>query len=255
MVILLSPAKTLDMDNVATLDRSTQPAFLDDSEKLVKKLARMSRSSIGELMKLSPQLADLNYNRYKDWSLPFTDKNARTALDAFQGDVYRGLDAASFNKTEVKFAQKHLRILSGLYGLLRPLDLMQAYRLEMGTRWEIDKKTKNLYAYWGDKITLAINETLKANKNDLVVNLASNEYFKAVNTNILTGELITPVFKQLKGEEYKNIAIFSKIARGQMTAFMVKSRIKDKESLKAFDVDGYAFNEPLSNDAEFVFTR
>ena len=255
MLIVLSPAKTLDYEVVVPKELATQPEFLEDSEILVKKLSKMSRTKLGELLHVSPQLADLNYGRYKEWTQPFTTDNAKTAIHVFKGGVYQGLVVEHFKKNDLKFAQKQLRILSGLYGLLRPLDLMQAYRLEMGTKWAIDAKTKNLYAFWDDKITVSLNESLKATKSKQLVNLASNEYFKSVNTKLLEAEVVTPVFKDWKKDQFKVISFFAKKARGQMAAYIIQNRIKKVEDLKGFDVDGYGFNAQLSEGNELVFTR
>ena len=255
MLLVVSPAKTLDHESELPLEESqfTQPEMLKDSQVLVKQLRDFSPAQIGSLMKLSDKLAVLNSTRFEQWKKPFTAKNARPAVYAFKGDVYTGLDAYSLSKQDMAFAQKHMRMLSGLYGLLKPLDLMQAYRLEMGTKLE-NERGKDLYAFWGDKITEALNADLKA-KGDVLINLASNEYFKSVSKKTLNAEIITPVFKDEKNGQYKVISFYAKKARGMMAAYIIKNRIKKADGIKDFDVAGYAFNEAASNEKEWVFMR
>ncbi|GGY33844.1 UPF0246 protein YaaA [Bacterioplanes sanyensis] len=254
MLTLLSPAKTLDFDTPPTTDQATQPRFLDDSAALVDELKQLSPDDIGQLMKLSPKLADLNAQRFADWQLPFTAENAKAAILAFKGDVYTGLEAETFDESQLAFAQQHLRMLSGLYGVLRPLDLMQPYRLEMGTKFA-NQRGKDLYAFWGDRITQSLNEELAQHDNAVVVNLASNEYFKAVKPKQLQAELITPNFKDEKNGQFKIISFYAKKARGMMAAYMVRNTIDTPEALKAFDVAGYRFSEEDSRDNEWVFKR
>ncbi len=252
MLMLVSPAKTLDYDTPLPIKDFTQPEMLDDAQELIDQLKSLSPKDVANLMGLSDKLAHLNTTRFQHWQLPFNADNARPAIYAFKGDVYTGLDAYSLNKSDMKFAQQHLRMLSGLYGLLKPLDLMQAYRLEMGTKYT-NSRGKNLYEFWGDSITEKLNAQL-GNK-DVLLNLASNEYFKAVNKKTLNAQIITPVFKDEKNGQYKIISFYAKKARGMMAAFVIKNRIKKIEDIKAFDVAGYEFNEAASTSKEWVFTR
>ncbi|UHQ53933.1 peroxide stress protein YaaA [Microbulbifer sp. YPW16] len=254
MLIVISPAKTLDYDSeIPELD-TTQPEFLRDSATLVKELRALGPQDISSLMKISDKLGVLNYDRFQQWKRPFTDRNARPALLAFKGDVYTGLEAETMGKRDFNYAQKHLRMLSGLYGLLRPLDLMQPYRLEMGTRFA-NSRGKNLYEFWDGKITAALNEQLQGLKSRELVNLASNEYFKAVKPKQLEAEVITPHFRDLKNGEYKMISFFAKKARGMMSRWAIDKRVKKAAELKDFDVAGYAYNAGLSNGNDWVFTR
>ncbi len=254
MLTVISPAKKLDYDTPAEGVAVTQPDLLKQSRKLNKILREYSELDIMELMHVSNNIASLNVERNHSWKTPFNEKNAKPAVLAFKGDVYQGLDAESLNKNDMKFTQNHLRILSGLYGVLRPLDLMQAYRLEMGTKLPNDNG-KNLYEFWGSTVTDKLNEELSSHKTQTLVNLASNEYFKVVKKKELDGEIITPAFKERKNGDFKMIGIFAKKARGLMTRFMIKNRIDQAEDLKEFDLDGYAFNETLSTDTNWVFTR
>ncbi|MEC7547791.1 MAG: peroxide stress protein YaaA [Thalassolituus sp.] len=254
MLTLLSPAKTLDFDTPPVTDQHSTPDYLDDSAELIDVLRKYSPDDIAGLMKLSPKLAELNVQRYSDWQLPFPDGQAKAAVLAFKGDVYTGLDADSMSKQDLDYAQGHLRILSGLYGLLRPLDLILPYRLEMGTRLDNDRG-KDLYAFWGDKITDALNELTRESGITTIVNLASNEYFKSVKKKQLEAELITPVFKDEKNGKYKIISFYAKKARGLMAAYQITERIEDAQALKDFDVAGYRFSEEESSDTEWVFKR
>lgn len=253
MHVVISPAKTLDFETPWKLD-STQPAFLDDSQLLIKQLRKLPAHKIGDLMSISEKLSILNAERFLNWHLPFTPDNAKPAILAFRGDVYTGLDADSFGKKDFAFAQEHLRILSGLYGLLRPLDLIQPYRLEMGTGF-VNSRGKNLYDFWQDKITESLNAELIAHKKPTLINLASNEYWSAVKPAKLNAEVITPIFKDAKNGEYKIISFFAKKARGMMAAYIIKNRIKKPDELKGFDTDGYQFNLSLSKGNNWVFTR
>jgi len=253
MKIIISPAKNLKTEFENKFTESTQPTFLDDSEYLIKKLRKLSKKKIGDLMKISPALSELNYNRYESWNLPFTDKNALPALYIFAGEVYRGMDVATFTKKDLKVANESLRILSGLYGLLKPSDLIQPYRLEMGTRLEITSKTKGLYKFWGNKLTDKLNEAFK--KDDVLVNLASKEYFKAVDFSLINAKVITCTFKDNKNGVYKSLMAYGKLARGFMTRFIIKNNLKKVEHLKTFAEEGYIFNPKFSNEDEFVFTR
>jgi uncharacterized protein len=254
MLAIISPAKTLDFETPWKLKTSSQPEFLQDSQLLIDLLRKLPATRIGELMSISEKLSVLNADRFLNWHLPFTPENAKPAILAFRGDVYTGLDADSFSTKDFNFAQKHLRILSGLYGLLRPLDLIQAYRLEMGTGF-INSRGKNLYEFWGDKITEQFNSELSGQKNPTIINLASNEYWSVVKPEKLQAEIITPIFKDSKNGQYKIISFFAKKARGLMSAFIIKNQIKNSNDLKAFDLEGYAFNKKMSVDNEWVFTR
>lgn len=254
MLMLISPAKTLDFETPAVTRNSSQPDFLEQSQLLIDELRPLSPADISDLMSISDKLGVLNYERFLNWHTPFDTGNAKQALLAFKGDVYTGLDAGSFKAADFKFAQKHLRILSGLYGLLRPLDLMQPYRLEMGTKFA-NSGGNNLYEFWGEQITDAINAQLAKNKSELLVNLASNEYYKAVKPKLLNADIITPVFKDLKGGKYKIISFYAKKARGLMAAHIIKNTITDAEQLKGFDAEGYGYNAAMSTAREWVFTR
>lgn len=254
MLTLLSPAKTLDFETPSTSPEHSQPQFLEHSAELVDTLKVYSPDELGNLMKLSPALSELNAQRYYDWCLPFSTDNAKSAVLAFKGDVYTGLQADTFNNKQLLFAQQHVRILSGLYGVLRPLDLMQPYRLEMGTRLQ-NHRGKDLYAFWGDIITDYLNAELKEHKSQVVVNLASSEYFKSVKSKQLIGELITPVFKDEKNGQFKIISFYAKKARGLMAAYLVKNNIDAADELKCFDTAGYRFSEEESTASDWVFKR
>lgn len=254
MLLVISPAKTLDFESALPPHRATQPAFLAEAEALASVLRRKSRPELAELMGLSEKLANLNWRRYREWSTPFTEDNARAALFAFKGDVYTGFDLPSYGAAELRFAQKHLRILSGLYGLLRPLDLIQPYRLEMGTALKT-KAGKNLYEYWGGALTSAANAALKRSGDATLVNLASKEYFSALQPDRIAGRVVTPVFKDLKKDGYRIVSFFAKKARGMMCDYAIRHALEDPEALKDFDGGGYAYRPDLSDDAEWVFTR
>lgn len=254
MLILISPAKSLDFETPSSIQNYSEARFLKESNALIKQLRKFSTDEISDFMGISPKLAQLNFERFVNWQLPFNMENAKQAILAFKGDVYTGLDAISLTEAELQTAQTDLRILSGLYGILKPLDLIQAYRLEMGKKLQTTKG-KNLYEYWGDKITHEINSTLKEKEDKHIINLASNEYFKSVNKKKLKAEIITPVFKDLKNGHYKVISFFAKKARGLMTRFIIQNQITNPEHLKAFNSDGYVFNPHLSKNQELVFTR
>lgn len=254
MLIVISPAKTLDYETTPKTKVFTTPDYLDHSQRLINRLRNFSSLDISDLMKVSAKIADLNFDRYESWKKPFTEKNAKQAVLAFKGDVYTGLDAESFNAADFKFAQKHLRVLSGLYGLLRPLDLMQPYRLEMGTKLKTDQG-KNLYEFWGSDITEGLNKQLKKIKSDTLINLASNEYFKSVKPKELNAEIITPAFKEFKNGEYKMIGIYAKKARGLLSRYIIQNKLSDPEDLKSFNEEGYKFNKTLSKGNNWVFTR
>ena len=254
MLIVISPAKKLDFDTPPCTPKTTEPEFLAEADELIGVLRKLSVKQIGALMSISPNLAELNSRRYAEWAPPFTPANAKQAVLAFKGDVYRSLAADELGVRGIQYAQKHLRILSGLFGLLRPLDLIQPYRLEMGSRLKTGKG-KDLYTFWGDTITAAINRTLKAQRSKTLINLASNEYFRSIQPNEINGELITPVFKERKGDQYRAIGLFAKRARGLMSRYIIDNRLRKTEDIKSFTLDDYGFNNHLSTDTEWVFTR
>ncbi len=254
MLIFLSPAKSLDYKTPPHVATYTQPAFLDRSQTLIEQLRALSPADIANLMDLSDPLALLNYNRYADWSLPFTPDNAKQAVLAFDGDVYDGLAAKTLSAADLDFAQQHLRILSGLYGILKPLDLMQPYRLEMGTKFK-NRAGKDLYAFWGETLLDAINAELDAMPRPVAVNLASEEYFKAAIGRKFKGQLIQPVFEDWKNGKYKIISFYAKRARGLMARYAVLNRLSDPEALKEFDAEGYAFAPEASDDRSWGFRR
>ena len=254
MLLLISPAKTLDFDTPAPTADFTQADFLKQSKQLIRELRALAPHDISQLMSISDKLGTLNFDRFAQWKTPFKPGNAKQALFAFQGDVYTGMQAETFSVDDIQFAQQHLRILSGLYGLLRPLDLMQAYRLEMGTSFT-NSRGKNLYEFWGDSITKALNKQLTQLDSRVIINLASHEYFSAVKPKLLKAEIITPIFKDKKNGEYKIISFFAKKARGMMSAYIIQNRITEPETIKRFSVAGYGFVPELSREREWVFTR
>ncbi len=254
MLAVISPAKSLDFETAPPPHTPTQPQFLAQSGALVKVARKWGVEDIQSLMGISEKLALLNIARFKAYKTPFTPSNARAAMFAFNGDVYTGLDAYTLKKSDIEFAQKHLRILSGLYGLLRPLDLMQPYRLEMGLPMAVGK-AKNLHGYWADTVTQALLAELTTHKSPTLINLASTEYFGAVKAKSLPGGVVTPVFKELRGNKAQIISFFAKQARGQMARYITTQRIDRADGLKEFDVDGYRFDASLSRTDQFVFTR
>jgi len=254
MLILISPAKSVDFETKSITKKFTMPDFLDKSEILIQELRKYSANDISKLMNVSSEIGELNFHRNLVWQKEFTPKNAKQALLAFTGEVYRGINALSLTTKELNESQNYLRILSGLYGLLRPLDLIQAYRLEMGTKLP-NVIGSDLYQFWGLSITEKINETLDELNKKTVVNLASNEYFKAVKPKLIKARIVTPIFKEEKDGQYKTIAIFAKKARGLMTRFIIQNKLKNPNDLKAFDLAGYRFSHEMSNDKEFVFVR
>jgi cytoplasmic iron level regulating protein YaaA (DUF328/UPF0246 family) len=254
MLTVISPAKTLDFDTPTVTDAFTQPVHLTQSRKLVRRMRQLSGQELSKLMHVSDNIADLNQQRFKKWKTPFNPENARQAIFAFKGDVYIGLDAYSMTAQNVDFAQDHLRILSGLYGLLRPLDLMQPYRLEMGTRIDTDMGN-NLYQFWDGRITKSLNQELKQSDSKTLINLASNEYFKSIKPKLLKADVITPVFKDYNKGSYQVIGFFAKKARGLMTRYLIDNEIDNPATLKDFSAEGYAFNTAMSNSNEWVFTR
>lgn len=254
MLIVLSPAKSLDLETPFRARKFSQPEFLPDAKKLVKDLKKLNPDDLSELMNMSSKLGALNHERYANWHPPFNKDNARPAIFTFMGDVYQGLEANTFTAADLNYAQKHLRILSGLYGILKPLDLMQPYRLEMGTSLSTNKGD-NLYAYWGTKLTKALNTDLADDKKKVLVNLASNEYFNAVQPKDLDATIITPAFKDFSSGKYRFLSYYAKQARGMMAAFIIKNRITSIEKLKEFDTAGYRYSEQDSTETKLVFLR
>lgn len=254
MLSVVSPAKTLDFDSKSPVTKATQPVLLDAAEGLIDILRDYSPKQVSKLMGVSANLGELNATRFSEWSRPFNKKNAKQSLTTFKGDVYVGMDIDSFKPADFTFAQDHLRILSGLYGILRPLDLMQAYRLEMGTKLKTPAG-RNLYDYWGDEITREVNKQLKKTKSKTLLNLASVEYFKSLQEEDLDAEVVTPVFKDLKNDKYKIISFFAKKARGMMAGFAIRNKITDVAKLKKFKTAGYKYSAAESSDRSLVFLR
>ena len=254
MLIVVSPAKTLDYESELPTLKTPQPRLLDDSEVLIERARQLSPADVSSLMKVSDKIAHLNVERFAQWQRPFNKQNARPAAFAFKGDVYTGLEIETFTDNQLKEAQQSFRMLSGLYGVLRPLDLMQPYRLEMGTKLD-NPRGKDLYTFWGDIITEQLNKDMKAAKTDVLVNLASNEYFKSVNKKGIKGRIIEPVFQDEKNGKYKVISFYAKKARGLMAAWIIKKGVKDPAKLKNFDVAGYCFCAEESTADKPVFRR
>lgn len=253
MKILLSPAKKINTNKTLNTTKSTTPLFLKEAVQLMNKLQKLPSKKIGEMMHLSVALSDLNHQRFQDWTSDcIKNENNAYCSSAFDGEVYRGLEAESFSEKELEIAQDKIRILSGLYGILKPMDIIYPYRLEMGTKWAITPKTKNLYQFWGKKIADNINEE---NEDGVIINLASNEYFKAIDKKVLKGRIITPSFKEFKNGEYKMVMVYAKKARGLMARFIVKNNIENPEELKLFNIDGYQLDINQSTENDWVFTR
>ncbi|HCY96984.1 MAG: peroxide stress protein YaaA [Polaribacter sp.] len=252
MKIIISPAKSLDFEKKAPTKLHTQPTFLVQSEKLNKKLKTLSSGELGTLMHISENLSQLNYERNQTWKTPFTAENAKQAIYSFTGEVFRGIDVQSLEDEKIPLLQNRLRILSGLYGLLKPLDLIQPYRLEMGTKLKVGK-TENLYKFWGDAVANTLNKELEA--GELLVNLASTEYFKVLPKKVLKVPMITPVFKDFKNGEYKTIMTFAKKARGLMVRYIIDNDVQTIEELKGFNLERYRFSEEMSAGNELFFTR
>lgn len=252
MKIIISPAKSLDFESKVPTSLHTQPRFLDQAEKLNKKLKTLSKNKLSDLMKISDDLAALNYERNQTWQTPFTKENSKQAIYAFTGAVFQGIDVQTLSEEKIPLLQENLRILSGLYGLLKPLDLIQPYRLEMGTRLKVGTKD-NLYKFWDDAVAKALNDELA--DDELLVNLASTEYFKVIPKKVLKVDMITPVFKDFKNGEYKTIMTYAKMARGYMVRYIIENNVKTIEDLKGFNVEKYRFSEELSKGNELVFTR
>lgn len=253
MIAIISPAKKLDSQSKVNTSQCTYPELLNKANQLIEELRKFTPSDLEELMSISPQIAEQNYERFLRWD-PEAHREGKQALFLFNGQVYAGLDAPSLDEKDISFAQDHLRILSGLYGVLKPLDLILPYRLEMGTKLP-NPEGENLYEFWGKQITKKINESLKQEKNPVLVNLASQEYFKSIDSKSIDGKIISPVFKEKKGNQYKVIAIYAKKARGLMSRYMIENKLQDAEALKSFDLDGYIYNEELSSETNWVFTR
>ncbi len=253
LVTIISPAKKLDYSPVEKNIDSTIPSLLEHSNELVKDLKSLNPQEVSSLMSLSDKLGALNYERFQEWETPFTKSNSKQAILAFKGDVYQGLDAESLSETELIWAQKHVRILSGLYGILKPMDLMQPYRLEMGTKFAT-KRGQNLYDFWNSIITEELNKNFSSDNTNLL-NLASNEYFKSINVSELKANVISPVFMDKKNGKYKIISFFAKKARGLMTRYVIKNRIEDITDIQNFEEGGYFFNEAMSEDNKPVFCR
>jgi len=254
MLIVTSPAKKLDFSQDVTRSGWTIPDFLEDSQILVTAAKKLTRAELAELMKISDRLADLNYARFRAFTTPFTPANSRQAVFAFTGDTYVGLQAASLSEDDLAYAQDHYRILSGLYGLLRPLDLMQPYRLEMGRKITTDRG-RTLYDFWGDRLTDRLNRIMAEQNSDILVNCASQEYFRAVNGDKLRGQIITPVFKEVKEGHARILGMFAKKARGMMTRYILQNRLDRVEDLKDFDLGGYKFQPTLSDHRVLEFHR
>lgn len=254
MLLVISPAKTLDYETPSPTETFSIPAYLDHSKQLIQRARQYNELDIMTLMSVSAKIAELNVQRFADWHTPFTTKNAKQAVLAFKGEVYTGLAAEHFAEDDFQFAQQHLRILSGLYGLLRPLDLMQAYRLEMGRKIETDRG-KNLYAFWGEVITEGLNEQLDRLGSKHLINLASNEYFKSIKPNVLKAEIITPEFKDYKNGVYKMMGVYAKKARGMLSQFIIQNKISKPKFIQDFSEGGYQFNKKMSQGNTWVFTR
>ncbi len=254
MLIVVSPAKTLDYETPLPISKTSQPAFMKRSAELVDILRDYTPKKLAGLMSISDKLADLNVNRYEAWEPKATKKNARQAMFAFKGDVYQGLDAYTMKEADILFAQEHFRMLSGLYGVLRPLDLMQPYRLEMGTKLSTDHGN-DLYDFWGPDITDALNKQLKKIGSDVLVNLASNEYFNSVIPSRLKGRVVSPVFKDMKNGKYKIISFFAKKARGTMSGWMIRKKVTDPKKLSKFAEDGYRYSAEGSTEDKPLFLR
>jgi len=254
MKIIISPAKSIDYKVIKNSQLSSVPQFLKETESLVVKLKKISAKKIGEMMHLSTDLSDLNYHRYQNWVSPIIEgENVFPAISSFNGEVYKGFDVGTLSAVEIDGAQSNLRILSGLYGLLKPMDLMYPYRLEMGTKWQINPSTKNLYSFWGSKLANSLNQEME--KGEVLINLASTEYFKAVDLKVLKSRVITPHFKDFRNGQLKIVMMYAKHQRGKMARYIIKNNIIDPEDLKLFNEDGYLFDENNSTVDDWVFTR
>ena len=254
MIILMNSSKTLDFQQKARISKPTNPELIKDAAILVQELRRLSEPDFAKLMKVSEKLAKLNIERYANWQNRLKPSHAKPALLAFKGDIYSGMDVENYKVKDFEFAQEHMRILSGLYGILRPLDLIQPYRLEMATKL-VTAKGKNMYQFWGNKINESVRVLLKREKSGVLVNLCSAEYFKAIKSDLLDTTVITPVFKEFKDGSYRFVTIYAKKARGLMCNYIIRNHLKRIEDLKLFNVAGYRFNKKISSDDEWIFTR
>ena len=254
MIILMNSSKTLDFQQKAGISKYTFPELQKDADHLIKKLRKLSTSDFSKLLKTSEKLTQLNVERYANWQTQVKVSNAKQALLAFRGDIYSGMDVDHYKMKEFNFAQKHVRILSGLYGVLRPLDLIQPYRLEMATKLATGRG-KNIYDYWGTRINEILKALLKQEKSGVLVNLCSQEYFKAVKSDLLEVKVITPAFKEFKDGTYRFVTLYAKKARGLMCNYIIRNHLNHLEDLKSFNVAGYRFNKKISSDTEWVFTR
>lgn len=254
MKILISPAKSIDTSINTSVPFTTTAIFIKEADSLMKKISKFSSKKLSEMMHVSSDIAELNVNRNKQWLIPTeVTEVVKPAVTVFTGEVYRGLDVKSFNDEDFKVANEQLRILSGLYGLLKPLDLMYPYRLEMGTKWEISTKAKNLYAFWDVKLNKELSKEMT--KDEVIINLASTEYFKAIQPKKLKNRVVTPIFKEFKNGEYKVVMMYAKNARGKMANYIIKNRLTNVEDLKNYEVDGYRYDDNLSTTDEWIFTR
>lgn len=254
MLTIISPAKTLDYTSPINVNGQSEITFPKESKQLVRILKKLNAEDIEKLMHVSHKIAQLNYDRFAQWKYPFNNQESRQAIFAFKGEVYNGLDAYSLNQKEANFAQEHLRMLSGLYGVLRPFDMILPYRLEMGTKLKTEK-FNGLYEFWGEKIRKNLQKSIDESGSKVLVNLASAEYFKAASLKNIKADIITPSFKELRDNEYKTITIFAKKARGLMSRFIIQNQIENVEDLKLFDIEGYFFNDELSSGNNYIFTR
>lgn len=254
MLTIISPAKTLDYQSPLITTTHTLPECLDSTKQLITVCKKLTSDDLAKLMSISPKLAAVNYERFQNWHSDFNLQNARQAILAFKGDVYEGLHVEDFTDSDLQFAQSHLRILSGLYGLLKPLDLIQPYRLEMGIRLKNGDNT-NLYQFWGESLTNKLNEELAKSSQPTLINLASNEYFKAIQVKHLNGKIIQPIFLDKTKDDYKVISFYAKKARGLMSRFIIKNNINNYNDIKSFNLDGYQFDSHRSTELEWYFTR
>jgi cytoplasmic iron level regulating protein YaaA (DUF328/UPF0246 family) len=254
MLILLSPSKTIDTTTKISYKNFTIPHFITDSSNIISVVKQLNVNELSTLMKISPKLSQLNFDRFQYWNSEHKLTNSKQALLSFKGEVFTGIDSDSFSEDDLKYSQNHLIILSGMYGIIRPLDLIQPYRLEISTKLAISD-SKNLYAFWQDKITSEIQQILTTHNNPTIINLASNEYFKVIDAKKLDANIITPVFKEYKNGSYKIVTIYAKKARGLMTSYILKNKIEKIDDLKFFDKEGYYYNDLMSNNSQLVFTR
>ena len=254
MIILMNSSKTLDFQQKIRFSKHTVPEFKKDADHLAKKLSKLSAADFSKLLKTSEKLTKLNVERYANWQTHSKGPNSKQALLAFKGDIYSGIDIENYKLKDFNFAQKHMRILSGLYGILRPLDLIQPYRLEMAAKLATSEG-KNLYQYWGTKINKSVNALLKREDSGILINLCSLEYFKAIKVNLLDAKVVTPVFKEFRDNSYRFITLYAKKARGMMCNYIILNHLTDVDAIKFFKVEGYRFNKKISSDSEWVFTR